>query len=247
MNHISKFAKLSKCVKMGVGNVIGYNVMIGENVVIGNYNKIYPNTRIYSNVTMGDHNVFLDNNAIGDHPVSSTMVFDEKVYNGVTIGHHNFFHTDNYIGGGLESKTRIGNYNKFLQNIHIGHDTIITDHVHMYPKVLLGGYSILLPYSGVGTQACTQQRTILGSYSFIGMLTAATNHKFPFYIYLGNKPLRLNTKRCPEGIESYKESLDSLLHTYKTMKAHQILDSLQNYPESIQTPLHDFFKHIKLI
>lgn len=227
--------------------MIGDNVMIGENVIIGSYNKIYPNTRIYPNVTMGDHNVLLENNVIGDHPISSILPFVEKVYNGVTIGHHNFFHTDNSVGGGIESKTRIGNYNKILHDVHIGHDSIVTDHVHIYPKVLIGGYSILLPYSGVGTQAGTQQRIVLGSYSFIGMITAATNHKFPFYIYLGNKPLRLNTKRCPEGIEQYKDSLDVLSNTYQTMTSQQLLDYIQSYPESIQHPLREFFKYSNLL
>jgi hypothetical protein len=79
------------------------------------------------------------------------------------------------------------------------------------------------------------------------MLSAATNHKFPFYIYLGNKPLRLNTKRCPEGIELYKDSLDSLSKTYKTMTSQQLFEHIQIYPEIIQIPLRDFFIHTNML
>jgi acyl-[acyl carrier protein]--UDP-N-acetylglucosamine O-acyltransferase len=215
--------------------------------VLGNYNRIYPNTRIYPNVTMGDRNICLENNVIGEHPICSMKPFIEKEYNGVTIGHHNYFHTDNKIFGGTREKTKIGNYTKLLHNVHIGHDSIVNDHVHIYPNTILAGYCKLLPHSGVGQQSALHQHSVIGSYSFIGMMSAITKPTFPFYIYIGNKQSRLNTKRCPEGIEIYSESLQTLSKTYTTITKQQLIEYLQIYPETIQDPLRDFFKHIHML
>lgn len=244
MNQISKLARISKCVHMGIGNVIGENVYIGENVSLGNNNKIYPNTRIYPNVEIGNDNVFLEDNSIGEHPISSTEVFTKKKYNGVSIGNNNLFHSENRIFGGTSGKTRIGNNNKILHHVHIGHDTNITNNVHIYPNTIISGHCVFLPYSGIGIQSAIHQHTIIGGYSFSGMLSAVVKHTFPFYTYIGNKTTRFNTKRCPENIEQYMSSIDLLRCNYKNMSEYELFNSIQQYPDEIQTPLKEFFQHI---
>jgi UDP-N-acetylglucosamine acyltransferase len=242
MNRISKFARIAKGVRMGVGNVIGENVYIGKNVILGNNNKFYPNTRICPNVEIGDGNVFLENNTIGDQAVLSTAVFTEKKYNGVTIGNNNLFYFENRVDSGSSGKTQIGSSNKFLSGVHVGHDTYIGDHVYIYPKVLISGYSTLLDYCGIGTLAGVQQRTVVGSYSFVGMVTASTSHKFPFYIYIGNKPVRLNLKRCPDGITAHKDSLDLLCSSHSKMNKREYYNAIEQYPDEFRAPLVEFFE-----
>jgi UDP-N-acetylglucosamine acyltransferase len=242
MNRISKLARIAKGVRMGIGNVIGENVYIGKNVSLGNNNKFYPNTRIYPNVEIGDNNIFLENNNIGDHAISSMEVFTKKNYNGVSIGNDNFFHSDNQISSGTIRKTILGNNNKILNQVHVAHDTYIGDHVYIYPKVFISGYSTLLSHCGIGTLAGVQQRTVVGSYSFVGMVTASTRHKFPFYIYIGNKPVRLNLKRCPDGIAAHKDSLDLLCSSHSKMSKHEYYKAIEQYPDDIRTPLVEFFE-----
>lgn len=245
MNHISKLARVSKSARMGIGNTFGRNVYIGENVVIGNNNKFFPNTRICSNVEIGDNNVFLENNTIGDQAVLSTKMFTKKEYNGVTIGNDNLFYFENRVDSGSCGRTLIGSHNKFLSGVHVGHDTLIGDHVYLYPKVLISGFSTLLDHCGIGTLSGVQQRTVIGPYSFIGMVTAATSHKFPFYIYLGNRPVRFNLKRCPETISGYKDSLDLLCASYTKMSRDDYYDAIQQYPDDIRAPLEQFFDRVR--
>jgi UDP-N-acetylglucosamine acyltransferase len=246
MNRIAKTTKLCKTVQLGIGNTIGKNVKIGSNVKIGNNNRIEDNTILYPNVSIGDNNVFLEGNKIGIHPVS-TDEYKGNIYFGVDIGNNNFFHTENKIFGGKIMRTKIGNHNKFLQNIHMGHDAEVRDHVHVYPNATLGGHSLLLSYSGVGMMAGIQQRVIVGGYSFVGMVSACVKNTFPFYITLNGKHGRLNTKRCPESIQKYQEKIEELCTTYKNLSEYELYTQIKELPQELKYPLHEYFRESKLL
>lgn len=198
-NVIAASAKISKSTQLGWGNKIGENVRICENVKIGNCNTIYDGTILYPNTIIGDHNVILEDVRIGDHPVNMDYIF-KKEYNGVSIGNHNTLHGRSVIFGGTNDVTRIGDNNRISYNAHIGHDSEITHGVHLYPNTIVGGHSILLHNSGIGIGGGIHQCRVLGAYAFVGMLSAMTKNAEPFYIYVGNRALRLNTKRIPANL-----------------------------------------------
>jgi acyl-[acyl carrier protein]--UDP-N-acetylglucosamine O-acyltransferase len=246
MNRIAKTAKLCKTVQLGIGNTIGKNVRIESNVKIGNNNRIEDNTIVYPNVSIGDNNVFLEGNKIGIHPIS-TDEYNGKIYFGVDIGNNNFFHTENKIFGGKIMKTKIGNYNKILHNVHVGHDVTTGDHVHIYANAIIAGHCTLLSYSGVGMAGGIHQRLIIGGYSFTGMLSACTKDTFPFYIYINNKPTRLNIKRSPEFIHEYKNIIEELCKTYKEMTEYELYTQIKELPQELKYPLHEYFRESKLL
>jgi UDP-N-acetylglucosamine acyltransferase len=243
MNTISKLAKIGKNVRLGINNIIGDNVVIADNVIIGSNNKIYPNNIIYPNVEIGNNNVILDANTIGEHPVNMDD-FSNKIYNGVKIGDNNYFHCKSVIFGGTDNKTTICNNNKISYNTHIGHDSIIKDNVHLYPNVVVGGYSVLLNNSGIGISGGIHQNRVLGSYSFIGMGCFSSKNIFPYYIYANNKYLRMNTKRIPEDYHKYDIELRNLIDTYKDIKDDDITQHLMIFPNMIKDDLSLFFKTI---
>ncbi len=207
MNIISKFSKIAKNVKIGNNNWIGDNVKIYENVIIGNNNKIYDNSTIYPNTKIGNNNVFLNNNNIGEFGINSSENFTEKKFNGLEIGDNNYFHIDNVIFNGYHEKTIIGNNNKILGESHIGHDCIIDENVHIYPRTLISGFCRFLSYSGTGVGTYIRQRTVIGNYSFTALGSSIVKNTFPFFIIIDNKPVRLNFHRIPKEWHIYEKEI----------------------------------------
>ena len=245
MNRISKLAKIGKNVKLGTNNIIGDYAVIADNVIIGDNNRIYPNNKIYPNVSIGNNNIFLENNLIGEHPVTIDDTFTKKIYNGVNIGSNNFFHCNNSIFGGYNNKTIIGDYNKFMFNNIVHHDVNIASYVNIYPSAHIAGYSILLPFSGIGMSAGIHQKKVVGSYSFVGMLSASTKHVFPFLITVGNKYTRVNSKRAPEVTQKYQKQLFELMEQTQKTIPDNVDDKIKDFPEEISKHLTEYFNNIK--
>jgi acyl-[acyl carrier protein]--UDP-N-acetylglucosamine O-acyltransferase len=246
MNSISKLARLGKNVRLGVNNIIGDNVVISDNVTIGSNNKIFSNSTIYPNVELGDSNVILEGNVLGEHPVNMDD-FNGKVYDGVKIGNNNYFHCNSVVFSGTKNnKTLIGNNNKISYQVHIHHDCNITNDVHIYPNVIISGHCTFFPNSGIGINSAVKQHTILGSYSFIGMGTSVIKNIFPYYIYAGNKYLRMNTKRVPEYIHKYDEYLRYIVDNYVNMSDDDITQHFFIYPNEIKQDISLFLNNIKL-
>jgi UDP-N-acetylglucosamine acyltransferase len=237
---------LFKNVKIGKNNYIENNVNISNDVIIGDNNKIYNGTTIYPNTTIGNNNVILNNNILGEHPVLSSDVFREKKFNGLIIGNNNFFHINNVICSGYENKTIIGNNNKILAECHIGHDAIIHNNVTMFMRALIGGYAVLLNYSGMGCGAMLHQRITLGDFSFVGMNNAVVKNTFPFFINVNNKSTRLNTMRLQntdlKDIDNYIPLLNEILLKYnsKTLTIEHYASIL---PEKIYTIIYNFLSY----
>jgi acyl-[acyl carrier protein]--UDP-N-acetylglucosamine O-acyltransferase len=237
-----------KNIKIGKNNYIEKNVKIYENVKIGNNNKIYNGTVLYPNTIIGNNNIILNNNIIGEHPVESKEYFIDKKFNGIIIGDNNFLHVNNIIFNGYYRKTEIGNYNKFLSEIHISHDTIITNNVVLYPRAITAGLTKLLPYSTMGMNSSIQQNTVLGNYSMIGMGNIASHNIFPFFIYVNNKYLRLNTYKIPKelNIEKYEKDLLNIINELKNNKFDKNIILNSNLPENINKYLLEFNDNISI-
>lgn len=235
-----------KNIKIGKNNYIESDVKIHENVIIGSNNKIYNGTIIYPNTIIGNNNVILNNNIIGEHPIEAKEIFTNKISNGIIIGDNNFFHINNIIFNGYYKKTEIGNNNKILSESHIGHDTIITNNVVIYPRCITGGLSKLMPYSTMGMYSSIQQKTILGHFSMIGMGNVSSHNIFPFFIYVNNKYLRLNTYKIPKelNIEVYEKELLNIINELKNNKFDKSILLNSNIPENINRYLIEFYDNI---
>jgi acyl-[acyl carrier protein]--UDP-N-acetylglucosamine O-acyltransferase len=248
MNTFKYFKKNIKNIKIGKNNYIEKNVKIHDNVSIGNNNKIYNGTILYPNTIIGDNNIILNNNIIGEHHVDSNEKFTNKIFNGIIIGNNNFLHVNNIIFNGYYRKTEIGNNNKLLAENHIGHDTIITDNVILYPRCITGGLSKLMPCSTMGMNSLLQQNTVLGQFSMIGMGNISSHNIFPFFIYVNNKYLRFNIKKIPEelNIEIYEKDLLKIIDDLKHNNFDKNIILNSNLPENINKYLIEFYDNISI-
>ena len=193
---------LLKNSRIGKNNYIENGVKIFENVIIGNNNRILKGTVIYPNTVIGDNNIILNENILGEYGViASDNSFKEKKFGGLIIGNNNYFHVNNIIFSGVYKKTEIGNNNKFLSQVTIHHDNIIHNYVVFYPRAITAGLCTLMDYATMGMNSCLQQKSVVGSYSMIGMGNVASHNVFPFYIYFNQKYQRFNKVKIPDNIQ----------------------------------------------
>ena len=243
-----KLLKFPKKLIIGKNNFIESGVKIHENVIIGNNNKIYDGTVIYPNTKIGDNNVILNNNILGEHPVDSHDNFKEKIFNGLEIGNNNMLHVENIIFNGYHRKTKIGNNNKILTELHMGHDTHIQNNVTIYPRVITGGLSTIMNNSSIGMGSLIQQKSVLGEFSMLGMGNIASHNVFPFYIYFNQKYLRPNKVKIPENlfIEKYDEKIRLLIKDLKNNKCDNELVKKYDLPENIKSYIYNFLNTIEI-
>lgn len=190
---------MDKNIDIGINNTISPSVIIHDNVIIGNNNFIGDNVVIYPNTIIGDNNSIFNGNIIGEFPIHTSLDrYDLSICKGVSIGNNNLLHIKNIIFSGVENITTIGNNNKILGEVHMGHDANIKNNVCIYPRVIIGGYCKLLDNSNIGMCAVIHQRLVIGQYSMIGANNTLTKNVFPYYININNKSTRLNTKKIDD-------------------------------------------------
>ena len=124
----------------------------------------------------------------------------------------------------------------------MGHDTHIHNNVTIYPRVITGGLSTIMDHSSIGMTSVIQQNCVLGTYSMIGMVNAASHNIFPFYIYFNRKYLRPNKARIPDDIEieKYDETIRKLIEDLKNNKCDKELVIKYELPDNIKSPIYDF-------
>ena len=236
-----------KNIKIGKNNYIEKNVKIHKNVIIGDNNKIYNGTILYPNTIIGNNNTILNNNIIGEHPINSNEIFENKIFKGVKIGNNNFFHISNKIYGGSSDITFIGDNNKILGENHIGHDCIINNYVNIYPRTLLCGYVKMLDYSGSGVGTYVHQHKVIGHFGFTSMNSSITKNSFPFFININNKYSKINYHRILTvndltNIKDYEKILIDINNKY-ILKNLSIDEYKEQLPENIYNILNDFLSY----
>lgn len=185
---VSRDAKIGAGVEIGPGAVIEGNVRIGTNTSIGPYAIVHEYTRIGDNNRIGAHAV------IGGEP-QHTGYDGSDTY--VVIGNDNVlreFVTVNraYVPG---AETRIGASCVLMTAAHVGHDTIIGDHVILTNNVLLGGHVEIANNVIMGGASAAHQFTRIGPYCMVAAFVALKKDALPFSL-IGGTPVRhyrLNT------------------------------------------------------
>jgi len=156
-------------VNLGSANYIGPYCFIGENVIIGEGN------RFESHVCIGA-------------PPEKHGCFTLEHGPGVLIGSHNFFREFVTVHAGAQRYTRISDQCYLLRGSHVGHDSWIEDSVTISCSVLVGGESFIMTGANIGLGAALHQRSLVGSFSMIGMNATITKGQqiTPGCIYIGS-------------------------------------------------------------
>ncbi len=157
------------------GNYIHKTALIGPNVILGRNNYIGP----YSIIGFpAEHKTFWGENM-------------RPKFGKVIIGDNNIITSHVTIDAGTENITLVGNDCWILKGAYVGHDCNIEDNVTLSAHVLLGGHSIVMEGVNMGLGSMCHQRSIIGSYSMVGMGSVITKKStiLPFDTVIG-KPAR---------------------------------------------------------
>jgi sugar O-acyltransferase (sialic acid O-acetyltransferase NeuD family) len=104
------------------------------------------------------------------------------VFSGVPIGDNCFILEDNTI----QPFSAIGNDVVLWSGNHIGHHSVIGDHVSFTSHVVLSGHCTVEPFSFLGVNATVRDGVRIAEGSLIAMATAVQNDTEPWGVYRGN-------------------------------------------------------------
>ena len=231
---------------IGEGTTIGEGCFIGKHVVIGKHNTIASQVVIDGYTTIGEHNT------IGTHTVLGTAPQDIKSTStdvGLIIGDHNQIGAEILISAGTDHGgkiTRIGDHNRLMDRIHIGHDGQMQHHCLMEEASALGGHVIIASHVTLGKTAAVHQFVEIGEGAIVSQDAALTQDLPPYCIATGNraKVSGLNLELLPAlsipqtEIDALKEAYHTLFETHLSPKAHAISALETETLETLKTLYH---------
>lgn len=173
-------------------NIIHPTAIIGDNVVLGKNNCIGAYCVISGRTIIGDDNKFEAFVSIGSSPEHREFVNKPNEIKGVKIGNGNIFREFVTVNSGCTQDTVVANECWLLKGSHVGHDSFIGSEVTLSCNVLIGGYSYVMKGANMGLGAVCHQRSVIGSYSMVGMNSTITkkDNIYPFMTYAGS-PVKL--------------------------------------------------------
>ena len=179
-------AKIGENVSIGPWTVIGPDVEIGDNcsiashVVIRGPSIIGANNKIYQFSTIGDDTPDLKYKG---EPTKLIIGNDNVIREGVTIHR-----------GTVQDKgeTVVGNHNLLMAYAHVGHDSVIGDHVIMVNNSSLAGHVIVGDWAILSGYALIHQYVSIGAHSFVGP-AAFSYHDVPAFVTAFGSPAEPRT------------------------------------------------------
>jgi len=207
---IDPTATLGENVSVGPWTVIGPNVEIGDNcqiashVVIRGPSKIGCNNKIYQFSTIGD-----------DTPDLKYKGEDTRLI----IGDNNCIREGVTIHRGTvqdKGETIIGDNNLLMAYAHVGHDSVIGNHVIMVNNSSLAGHVIVGDWAILSGYALIHQYVVIGAHSFIGP-AAFSYHDIPAFITAFGSPAEPRTINR-EGLKRRRFSAEQIALVNKAYK-----------------------------
>ena len=176
-------ARLENGVTIGPYSIIDGHVSIGEGTSIGAHCVITGRT------VMGKNNRVFTGAVIGSEP-QDVKYHGEETY--LDIGDENVIREYATInpGTGEGSKTFIGNDNWIMIQAHVGHNSLIQNHVKLANGVMLGGHAVIEDYATVGGGTPVHQFVRIGRFAMIGGGFRVVQDVVPFMM-AGDEPLRI--------------------------------------------------------
>lgn len=166
--------------EVGANVTIGPYCCIGDRVEIGNGCRFESHVIVEGPTTIGEDNQFYPFGTIGLQP-QDLKFKGEETY--LTIGNHNIFreyaniHRGTKGGGG---HTRIGDHNFFMAYAHVGHDSVLGNHIIMANAATLAGHVTIEDYATVGAFSGVHQYCRVGAHGYVGGYSVITKDVLPY-------------------------------------------------------------------
>lgn len=160
---------------------IGPYSIIENNAQVGAGTRVMPFVHIYEGVTIGENNTIHSHAVLGDKP--QHLAYDGGPRRTV-IGDHNTlreyvtvnrpFHAD--------GETRIGNHCFLMANSHVGHDSVLGDHVILTNGALLGGHVTVMDRAIISGNCGVHQFVRIGRLVMMQGLSGASKDVPPYMV-----------------------------------------------------------------
>ena len=208
--------------------IIDPKAKVGENVSIGPWSIIGPDVQIGDNCEIASHVVIRGPSIIGSNNKFyqfSTIGDDtpDLKYKGeptkLIIGDHNVIREGVTIHRGTvqdKGETIIGNNNLLMAYAHVGHDSVIGDHVIMVNNSSLAGHVNVGNWAILSGYALIHQYVSIGAHSFIGP-AAFSYHDVPAFVTAFGSPAEPRTIN-KEGLKRRGFSADQIAMANKAYK-----------------------------
>lgn len=177
---IDPTARIHKSVTIGPWCVIGPNVEIGEGC------ELMSHIVIHGNVTLGKYNKIHPFAVLGGDPQDLGYAGEPTF---LVIGDHNTFRESTTMSRGSSAgsgTTTIGHHNAFLAYAHVGHDSVIGNHVIFINNATTGGHVTVDDYATLGGFSAVHQFCRIGEHSFLGRGAKVTRDVLPYMLVAGD-------------------------------------------------------------
>lgn len=213
--------------EIGPGTRIGPGASVGRNVRIGSSCRIFSNVTIYDSVRIGDRVTLHSGSVIGADGFGFALhegryekfpqVGTVEIGDDVEIG------ANSCIDRAALGVTSIGTGTKIDNQVHIGHNCKIGQHVVIAAQtglsggVIVGDYAVIGGQVGIGDKARIEAHAVLGSGS--GVLTSKIVHAGEVMWGTPARPLR--------------EYLRQLAHAAKVPELREEVEALRRKVEAM--------------
>ena len=165
---IGKNCKIHKSVSVGINCVIGNGVEIGANSIINN------NVIISDNVVIGEYCYIKSGAVIGEDGFGFELIKNkppEKIpqTGSVVIGSFVEIGSNNTVARGTINNTVIENHVKIDDNVHIGHNCLISKNTIITACAEISGSVIIGKNCWIGPNSSIIQKINIGDNSTIGI------------------------------------------------------------------------------
>lgn len=122
----------------------------------------------------------------------ATYISSKSTYFGSSIGENCFIFEDNTI----QPFTKIGNNVVLWSGNHIGHHSVIKDHVFLTSHVVISGHCVIEPHCFFGVNSTVRDYTHVREGTLVAMGAVIGKETEPYGVYFGPKQV------LKEGVKS---------------------------------------------
>ena len=208
--------------------IVDPSAVLGENVSIGPWTIIGPNVEIGDGCEIASHVVIKGPTVIGrNNKIFQFSTLGEDTpdlkYKGeptrLIIGDNNVIREGVTIHRGTvqdKSETRIGNHNLLMAYVHVGHDSVVGDHVIMVNNASISGHVHVGDWTILSGYCLVHQFVNIGPHCFIGP-AAFIYHDVPAFVTAFGSPEEPRTINR-EGLKRRGYSADQIALANKAYK-----------------------------
>jgi UDP-N-acetylglucosamine acyltransferase len=185
---ISPLAHIHPGAKIGDNCTVEPFVYIEDNVVIGDNCHIMAHASVLSGTRMGNNNRVFHGAVVGGIPQDLKFVGEDTT---LEIGDNNTIRENVTLNRGTASKgkTVIGSNNLFMENCHIGHDSVVGSGCIIGNSTKIAGEVVIDDFAILSACVLVHQFGNIGRYVMI-QGGSRINKDIPPYIIVGREPAK---------------------------------------------------------